>query len=72
LARAILGDVAPDRGLISVSTKRIVGVGGEPISYSGLSYDSLLRQYRLPKQTVFEKMLTPPLPRVPRSNFLLA
>ena len=40
-----------------------VGVEGEPISYSGLSYDFLLRQCPLPKQTPFEKLLTPPLTR---------
>jgi ATP-binding cassette subfamily C (CFTR/MRP) protein 1 len=64
LARAILGDVAPDRGLISVSTKRIVGVGGEPISYSGLSYDSLLRQWPLPKQPPSKTILIPLSTRV--------
>ncbi|PMD38512.1 hypothetical protein L207DRAFT_635844, partial [Hyaloscypha variabilis F] len=40
-----------------------VGVGGEPISYSGLSYDSLLRQSPLPRQPLFETLLTPQLPR---------
>jgi len=41
-----------------------VSFGGEPIFYSGLSYDSLLRQRPLPKHPPFENLLTPPLPKV--------
>jgi hypothetical protein len=36
---------------------------GEPSSYSGLSYDALLIQCPLPKQPLFETLLTPPIPR---------
>jgi hypothetical protein len=42
--------------------RRPVGIGGDPISCSSLFYDSLLRQWPLPKQPPFEKLLTPPLP----------
>jgi hypothetical protein len=49
------------RWVLCASFLAQVGVGGNHISYSGLSYDSLLRQCCLPKQPSFAKMLTPPL-----------